>query len=973
MLYGPWHISLLGALTARNESLSITRFRTRQTAMLLACLAYSPKRPQSREELADRLWPEVPPEASRTRLRVALSSLRRQMEPPGVPTGSVLVADRNSIYLRSESFTTDVAVFQSALHSPTDEELPPMQAERLSRAVAAYSGELLPGVYDDWVLGEREGLATQYRRTLEQLLEIWEILGNRQGAQECAERLITADPHEEKGYLALMRLAVQAGEPALAVREFDRMERLLERELGLMPSKEAREAVAVARAARPVPFTPSVPSILSGQALVSRLPSSLPPEVPPPLRVLPPSWTRFFGREAEQETLLGLLAEGGTRLVTLTGPGGAGKTRLATEVARRLAETFPGPVCFVPLADILSAPLLPETISVGLRLTYIGSNPPLDQITEALIGKPALLILDNLEQIADGAAPIIQSLLIRLPDLRCLITSRRPLHLPGERVLPLPPLPTPLQVETPEGLLAYAGVQLFVDRAQAVRPDFQVTPRNADAVSALCDRLEGLPLALELAAAWTGVLTPAQALARLDERSSLLVSRRSDQVKRHRTMHAAIAWSFDLLPADLRGFWTRLSVFRGGWTAEAAEAVCAQPGTLEALQRLRERSLILAEEVNGGASMRFRMLESLREFACEQPNEQEAAETRRCHAAFFLDLVEAKYPQTQGAEAKTGLDAVEAERANILTALEWYDRPDQDPELGLRVAGALWRFWSIRGPLAEGQWWLNRTLARTPDAETETVARAWNGLAVLFRVQGDTTQAKETNQRVLDLWRRIGDARGIAASLNNLGGTLMVMGDFQAAQPLLEESLSLWRTLDRPLAVAQLLQNLGFLACECGDPVAATALCRESLALFQSQGDQLGISQVHSILASAAIRQKEFCQANCLAAKSMRLSVELGHAQGIINSFEVLAEAACGSGEAWRPAVLLGAAETLAVSLGMQIERTGEDCFERVFANLRGRETEAAIQAAFEHGRTLTQEAAIALALEEPENPQSAQ
>ena len=848
-----------------------------------------------------------------------------------------------------------------------------MQAERLSRAVAAYSGELLPGVYDDWVLGEREGLATQYRRTLEQLLEIWEILGNRQGAQECAERLITADPHEEKGYLALMRLAVQAGEPALAVREFDRMERLLERELGLMPSKEAREAVAVARAARPVPFTPSVPSILSGQALVSRLPSSLPPEVPPPLRVLPPSWTRFFGREAEQETLLGLLAEGGTRLVTLTGPGGAGKTRLATEVARRLAETFPGPVCFVPLADILSAPLLPETISVGLRLTYIGSNPPLDQITEALIGKPALLILDNLEQIADGAAPIIQSLLIRLPDLRCLITSRRPLHLPGERVLPLPPLPTPLQVETPEGLLAYAGVQLFVDRAQAVRPDFQVTPRNADAVSALCDRLEGLPLALELAAAWTGVLTPAQALARLDERSSLLVSRRSDQVKRHRTMHAAIAWSFDLLPPDLRDFWTRLSVFRGGWTAEAAETVCAQPGALEALQRLRERSLILAEEVDEGASMRFRMLESLREFAAEQKNETGADDMRHRHAQFFLDLVEKKQILMQGPQAKAGLDSVEVERGNILAALEWYDRPEQDPELGLRVAGALWRFWSIRGPLAEGQEWLKRTLARAPEMGTEVEARAWSGLAVLFRVQGETAQALVINRRALDLWRRIGDARGTAASLNNLGGALMVQGDFEAARPLLEESLALWRSLDKPLAVAQLLQNLGYLACEQGDIVAAAAFCRESLTLFQSQSDQLGISQVQSILASTAIKQEDFGQALCLVSESIRLSVELGHPQGVINTLEVFAEAYCGMGETRRPAVLLGAAEGLALSLGMRMDRTEEDGLHRVLAALRGRETEEAIQAALEHGRTLTEEQSVTLALAARENPHSAQ
>ena len=966
MLYGPWQITLLGALSARSGSLTITHFRTRQSAMLLACLSHPAGRSHGREVLADRLWPEEESASSRAKLRVALSSLRRQMEPPGVPAGSVLVADRGSICLRSGSCTTDVAAFQAALRPPPGEEPPPARADRLGRAVAAYGGEFLPGAYDDWTLGVREALATQYRQALEQLLEIWEALGDCKNARECADLLIAADPLEERGYLSLMRLAVRAGEPAQALREFDRMERLLARDMGVTPSEEARQAAAAARAARPTAPVPPAP-----------LP--VPPSAPPisenaaPLRALPPTWTRFFGRQAEQEALLGCLAGGETRLVTLTGPGGAGKTRLATEVARRLAETFPGPVCFVPLADALSAPLLPGAVSMSLRLTELGGDSPLDQIVGALADAPALLVLDNLEQIADGAAPIIQTLLTRLPGLRCLVTSRRPLHLPGERVFPLAPLPTPLRAAPPERLMEYAGVQLYVDRAQAVRPDFQVTVRNADAVGALCDRLEGLPLALELAAAWTGVLTPAQALARLDEHSSALVSRKTDQVKRHRTMHAAIAWSFDLLPPDLRDFWTRLSVFRGGWTAEAAETVCAQPGTLEALQRLRERSLILAEEVDEGASMRFRMLESLREFAAEQKNETGADDMRHRHAQFFLDLVEKKQILMQGPQAKAGLDSVEVERGNILAALEWYDRPEQDPELGLRVAGALWRFWSIRGPLAEGQEWLKRTLARAPEMRTEVEARAWSGLAVLFRVQGETAQALVINRRALDLWRRIGDARGTAASLNNLGGALMVQGDFEAARPLLEESLALWRSLDKPLAVAQLLQNLGYLACEQGDIVAAAAFCRESLTLFQSQSDQLGISQVQSILASTAIKQEDFGQALCLISESIRLSVELGHPQGVINTLEVFAEAYCGMGETRRPAVLLGAAEGLALSLGMRMDCTEEDGLHRVLAALRGRETEEAIQAALEHGRTLTEEQSVTLALAARENPHSAQ
>jgi predicted ATPase/DNA-binding SARP family transcriptional activator len=963
MLYRPWHITLLGTLSARSDSLVVTRFRTRQTGMLLACLALCSERSQSREELADRLWPdEAVPEAGRTNLRVALSSLRRQLEPPGVPAGSVLVADRNSLRLRPQSFTTDIGAFQAALRPPCEEEPPSARAARLSRAVALYGGELLPGGYDDWILRARESLAAQYRRALGQLFETWEALGELESARECANRLIEADPLEETGYLALMRLSVEKGEPAKALREFERLERLLRAELGAEPSEEARNLVALVRVSSPAVGDFSKP------AAASPLPPLPAPAVETlePLRVLPLSWTRFFGREAEQAALRELLTGGRTRLVTLTGPGGAGKTRLATEVGQSLAQTFPGPICFVPLADILSAPHLPEAIAAGLRLPPFGTGSSLDQITEALAGQQALLLLDNLEQIADGAAPIVQSLLARLPGLRCLVTSRRSLHLPGERVFPLPPLPTPLRAELPEGLLTYAGVQLFVDRAQAVRPDFQITPGNAEAIRVLCDRLEGLPLALELAATWTGVLTPAQALARLDERFALMVSRKSEGVKRHRTLHAAIMWSFELLPADLRCFFLRLSVFRGGWTSEAAEAVCEQAGVLEALGRLRERSLILAEEVDGGALIRFRMLESLREFADDQCSAQEAAETQQRHAAFFLELAETKQTQLQGVGAKECLDLIEGERPNFLAALDWLDRSENDPLLGLRLSGALWRFWSIRGPLTEGQTWLTRTLERasvTGEA-TEAEARAYNGLGVLYRVQGDKRQARELNQQALAIWRRLGDTRGIAASLNNIGGGMIETGDYEAALPLLEESLGLWRLLEKPIAVAQLLQNLAFLACERGDFVAFAPLCAESLALFRSAGDQHGISNILSIQALTANKQGDFSQAAAFAAESIRISADLGSIRDAVYTLETLAEALGGLGEAQKSVVLLGVAGALRVS----VEENEDDTrVEKILAHLRLTQSETAIQSALAHGRSLTPEQAVALALETAE------
>ncbi len=972
MLYQSWHITLLGTLAAANANQTITRFRTRHTAGLLACLALYPERTHTRETLADRLWPEEAPEVSRTNLRVALSSLRRQLEPPGLPAGSVLIADRSCVRLRPGAFTTDTGAFEAALRPPCGPEPLPDRAARLARAAALYTGELLPGFYDDWVLEARAALAADHLRALGSLLDCREALGDDDAVREVAAALLRADPLEERGYLALMRQSLRAGEPARVLSEFRRLEHRLRSELGASPSAAAAALAEAAHAFCPASCSP--PPHLSASPKPSPAPSVetlTPLETPGPLRALPIVWTRFFGRRAEIETLCGLLADGDVRLVTLTGPGGAGKTRLATEAGRRQAEHFPGPVCFVPLADVISAPLLLDAVAAGLGVARTGTDSALDLIAATLGSGPALLILDNLEQIAGGAAPLVQSLLARLPGLSCLLTSRRPLNLPGERVFPLAPLPTPLRAETPERLMEYAGVQLFVDRAQAARPDFAVTPRNADAVGALCGRLEGLPLALELAAAWTGVLTPAQALARLDARFELLVSRSGSAScrhgeKRHRTLHAAIAWSFDLLPDDLRGFFRRLSVFRGGWTAGAAEAACAMPGVLEALERLRERSLILAEDVGGGDSVRFRMLESLREFAAEQCPPDEAASVSERHAAFFLDTAEVRQLEMQGADAKAALDVVEAERANILAAFAWFDNPARHPSLGLRLAGALWRFWAIRGPIWEGRDRLERTLTRAEGTDTalEVEARGWNGLAVLVRMEGNLARSRHLNGCALALWRTLGDTRGIAASLNNIGTALMQEGDHAAACPLLEESLALWRALDKPNAVAQLLQNLAFSACERGEYAESARLCGEALPLFEAMENQQGQSHIYSIRATNAVRGGSFREAATLQAKSLALAVEIGDQSGIVNSFETLALAACGLGESRRPALLVGALQTVMLAAGLSLDPSGLAGIEHIQVQLRVSLTQAEIDALVEDGKRLTQEQSVALALE---------
>jgi predicted ATPase len=346
---------------------------------------------------------------------------------------------------------------------------------------------------------------------------------------------------------------------------------------------------------------------------------------------LPLQFTRFFGRREEIERLTKMLSSGEgqrvgdersrpdaslnlhpSRLVTLTGPGGSGKTRLALEVAERCVAARRGAVWFVPLADLSDPRLIIDAIRDALHLTPSPEAAPLEQVVAALSHQPTLLVLDNFEHLVAAGAPLIRTLRERVPTLQCLVTSRQRLEVEGEREFPVLPLPTPEEWNNPEQLSLYESVQLFVDRAQAVQPDFQVTNANAAAVAELCHRLEGIPLALELAAARIRLLTPAQMLAHLEHRLDFQTSSRRDATARHRTLRAAVDWSYELLSSELQQFFAWLSVFRGGWTLQAAAAVCEESAALDYLSQLQACSLIVAEEISGES--RFRMLETLREY-----------------------------------------------------------------------------------------------------------------------------------------------------------------------------------------------------------------------------------------------------------------------------------------------------------------------------------------------------------------------
>ena len=458
---------------------------------------------------------------------------------------------------------------------------------------------------------------------------------------------------------------------------------------------------------------------------------------------------------------------------------------------------------------------------------------PWAQVVAALAGPPVLLILDNFEQIAAGAAPAVLSLLGKVPTLTCLVTSRRRLDVPGERELPVAPLPVPDAAETAEQVARSASAQVFVDRAQAVRPDFAVTDRGAPDLAALCRALEGIPLALELAAARIRALSLAQMRVRLDQRFELLASRRGDKGTRHRSLWAAIGWSYDLLPVHLQRFFALLSVFRGGWTLEAAESICAQPAALDALAQLRANSLIGAED--GLPDLRFRLLESLREFAWEQlsPDDREAAGER--HAAFFAAQAARADDVLQGPDQADWLRRFEADSANFLLALDWLNtRPERAGE-ALAMTTALYHFWLLSGRQHEGRARLDSLLGRwtAPDAARADALTVAGNLA---EAEGDLPGARTLMEEGITLNLRLSREEQVARGRGDLGIVASQQGRLPEAQAHWEATLAHWQSRNEPRRAAGVLNNLAVLARRQGDTDTAQARFLGCLTLYRQAG-----------------------------------------------------------------------------------------------------------------------------------------
>ncbi len=860
-------INLFDGLSLQSGEQTLRQFQTYKTGALLAYLAFYRQRQHPREHLVNLLWPDADPASGRNRLTQALVWLRPRLEPEDSGRGTVLVSDRHTIGLDFSALQTDVAEFKEALSTANSRVEPSAQIEALRQAVDLYRGELLTGYYEDWVLTERQRMFDLFLTALRRLSELYERAQEYDRALDCARRALAADPVSEEVHLDLIRLLALTGQPAAGLRQFREMEQILKRELDEEPSGAAHALISQIRR--------SEPEIVRLQ-----------PSLWTATRKLPTPLTRFFGRSDEITSIRRLISDGEVRLLSLIGAGGCGKTRLAIEVATQLTLSYNASVWFVPLSDIQDGTLVPKTIADIVRIPGSEAAAPLELVCEWLSWRPALLVLDNLEHLIDEVSPLILQMLERVPSLVILTTSRQRVGIPGEREVNVAPLPTPSlqpsEIIEPEVLLQSESVQLFVDRAQAVRPSFQLTRENAPAIAKLMERLEGIPLAMELCAAWAQTLTPSQMLMQLSRPFDLLISRHSEIVPRHRSLRAMLEYSWEQLTPELQSFFRRLSFFRSGWTLEAAAAICLDAGddvqALNQLTALRERSLITVDEAD--SEMRYRMLEIIREFAAEKQAAAADGEiTQRRHANYYLSAAESAGSYLAGPDQAAWLNRLEREHDNFRAALEWITETGE-AHLGLRLAGAMTLFWEGRGYLGEGQQWLARLLAlENPQKDREALklrANALNARGHLARNQGFSPDIDLAMEEAVRLWREIGDLQGLSASLQTLATITYSRDDTPRARKYLHEGLHLARTLDDQFLMARALHNLGNIALARREWQRASTYYTESLGLYRVTGNRNRGAHVLNNLGLVSRYQNDYQAALSAFHESLETSRELG-------------------------------------------------------------------------------------------------
>ncbi|GAB4192060.1 MAG: BTAD domain-containing putative transcriptional regulator [Roseiflexaceae bacterium] len=824
-------VLLLGGFRVAGPGGVVTaaELRLRAAQQVIKLLALAPGYRLHREQVLAALWPDQEPHAAVNSLNQALYVARRALAPlVGTDAPLLTLRDQQLRLGDPAQVWVDAVAFEAAARHARQQR----DSTGMLEAIELYGGELLPeDPYDPWLDTRRAVLRQTFRSLALELAQADVRPAVVARVRDALQLALVGDPADEELHRALMGLAARNGDRQAAIRQYGLLERALRHDLGLEPDPLSQQLYRDILDGR---FAPALPSATVAQ-------TTLPP--------LPLPLTSFVGRTREQAEVRQLL--GGTRLLTIAGVGGGGKTRLALEVARAEAASYRDGVAFVALAALADPMLLDQELARALGLRE-GQGPPLrDQLLAFLAPRRMLLVLDNCEHLIDACALLAETLLQRCPELRLLATSREPLHIGGEVVwlipalsLPDPRLPPPTRADLPQ----YGALQLFLDRAGAAWAQFSLPDAEIPLLAQICARLDGLPLAIELAAARVPAFSLDQIAARLDDRFALLRGGSRTALTRQQTLRAAIDWSHGLLAAPERLLFRRLAVFAGGWTLEAAEAVCAgtdlpQAEVLPLLAQLVDKSLVVARDTGG--TRRYLLLETIRQYALEQlAGAGEEAALRERHQGWCLGLAAQGQDELSGPQQVRWLERLTAELDNFRAALQWTSAGDQG-EPALLLGYRLFWFWYLHSAIGEGRAVFEAALARRdPDEPSWARAVALLGSGSMALYQGDLPLARARLEASLPIFRTLDDhfSRALAPFL---AGTVAVnQGDYPAAEALLEECLPGFEALGHHQGLATALLHLGDVALGRDDPDAAEAHYRRCLAIHRADtGSTWGMGQ----------------------------------------------------------------------------------------------------------------------------------
>jgi predicted ATPase/DNA-binding SARP family transcriptional activator len=930
-------LSLLGGFVAAVDGTPVAGLDTDKTRALLAYLGIEAAQPHSREALAGLLWPELPDEAARRNLRNSLFKLRQALGEDDRAAGFLLVTAKTVQLDPHADWEVDVERFTRLLaacraHRHRHQERCATCHARRAQAAELYRGDLLRGFYlddcaafEEWLLLTRERLHQAMVQVLADLAAYHARRGESALALEYTLRQLALEPWREEATRQAMRLLAARGDRSGALAQYAACRKVLAEELNAEPSAATTALYGHLKAQPPDAEPP---------------PDGTRPPALPLAPNLPRQLTPFVGREEELRLLIERLDSPDTCLLTVVGPGGVGKTRLAQRAAWEQVGAFADGVYWIPLAAVSSPALLASSIAQSIGFQFEAAEDPQSQLLTYLREKELLLVFDNFEQLLSAepepapgrnggtstdATDLLLAILKSAPRISILVTSRERLGLQAEWLLDLSGLPLPAgedgryidpspaqdpSASSPAAdhlthLMKSSAVQLFVERAQHAHADFALSAENAQDVVEVCRLVRGLPLGIVLAAAWVRYYSLARIARSIRDNLDFLSSAARDAAPQHSSLRAVFNHSWNLLAEEEQRVFRQLAVFRGGWEEEAAERVVG--ASIHSLVSLVDKSLLRRD-----AGGRFEIHEVLRQYATEKLDERPAEQdaVRRRHAEYYLDLAQLAKAELQGTEQVKWLARLDQEHDNLRAVLKWaVDTGDAD--LGVQLGGALWRFWYVRGYNSEGRAHLAAVLAlppspprATPDEPgahlpaTATPARtaesirgrtgALNGAGVLASVQGEHGKARLLYEESLALSRELGDKQGIAASLNNLGIMAYQLGDAEAGRAMHEESLAVRREFGDTQGVAASLNNLGIIAQAQGDYPLAQVRHEEALALRRELGDTLGIASSLGNLGVIAQEQGEYAAARVLFEESLAIRREVGDKTGMAELFSNL-------------------------------------------------------------------------------------